>query len=54
MTVEGAMTIVWMQSVVAAECSIRDCRRSYDDRPTRICGNYRVHGFVTVGDSLQG
>eukprot|EP01043_Picozoa_sp_COSAG02_P060598 COSAG02_NODE_7951_length_2774_cov_1.891589_3_plen_40_part_00 len=36
------MTTVWLESVVAIECSICDCRRRYNDRLTAICGNYRV------------
>ena len=36
------MTTVWLESVVATECNIRDCRRRYRDRLTVICANYRV------------
>ena len=29
----------------ALECSIRDCRRRYDDRVDAICGGYRVQHY---------
>ena len=53
-TVEGAMTIIWLQSVVATECSIRDCRRRYDDRLTGTCNSIKNENTESNGGLAYG